>query len=232
MKGEKFEVRYTAVLPATPAVVWDALTVNAGGWLWPVSYEPRVGGRQEGLDDGVVTEWDPERRLATHASRDDGWFNTLTYTLEKVPGGTRLDYVHQGVHENDYATEQAACVAHTDLYFHTLGQYVAHFPGRTATYVSADAPAGMSYAAVLEALGLASGEERVRFTTPDGSVSGIVDYRTENFLGVRTEDALYRFFGRDTWGWPVGVAHHLFGGGASSEAWEKWLGALRVGGWV
>jgi len=44
---------------------------------------------------------------------------------------------------------------------------------------------------------------------------------------VRSADALYRFYGRDAWGWPVGVAHHLFADGAdaaaSERAWSAWL---------
>jgi hypothetical protein len=42
-------------------------------------------------------------------------------------------------------------------------------------------------------------------------IDGVVDYDTPSFLGVRTEDALYRFFGRDAWGWPVGATWHGFG---------------------
>jgi hypothetical protein len=53
----------------------------------------------------------------------------------------------------------------------------------------------------------------------------VVDYVTGEFLGVRSADALYRFFGRDRWGWPVGVSAHLFGGKAETaeRAWSGWL---------
>ena len=70
--------------------------------------------------------------------------------------------------------------------------------------------------------------DRVRLT-PAGlePIDGVVDYATDVFLGVRSADALYRVYGRDTWGWPVGVAHHLFADGvdqaAAERAWGAWL---------
>ena len=43
-------------------------------------------------------------------------------------------------------------------------------------------------------------------------------------------DALLRFYGRDRWGWPVGVAHHLFAPGAdaaaSERAWGDWVAGV------
>ena len=41
-------------------------------------------------------------------------------------------------------------------------------------------------------------------------IDAVVDYRTDAFLGLRTDDALIRVYGRDAFGWPVGVALHLF----------------------
>lgn len=230
--GAKFEVGFTGVLRGTPEQVWDAITVNTGGWLWPIAYEPRVGGKaDDGMDGAVVTDWEPHRRFANHAEREDGWFNTLTHQLTPVEDGTLLEYTHRGVHEGDYDTEQAACAAHTAFYFHTLGEYVAHFPGRTATYVSADATeTGPTFTAALAALGLADAAEgdEVRVTAPDGTLfEGVVDYRSAEFLGIRTADSLLRFFGRDTWGWPVGIAWHAFGADVDAEtsaaAWRRWL---------
>ncbi|MGI5492650.1 hypothetical protein [Microtetraspora malaysiensis] len=65
--------------------------------------------------------------------------------------------------------------------------------------------------------------------TPTGlkPIEGVVDYATPVFLGVRSADALYRFYGRDAWGWPVGVAHHLFAEDADAatarQGWGAWL---------
>jgi hypothetical protein len=53
---------------------------------------------------------------------------------------------------------------------------------------------------------------------------------TAAFLGVRSADALYRVYGRDKWGWPVGIAHHRFAPGtdraASQEASGDWLAGV------
>jgi hypothetical protein len=73
--------------------------------------------------------------------------------------------------------------------------------------------------------------DRVRLT-PAGlePIEAVVDYSTDTFLGVRSANALYRFYGRDAWGHPVGVAHHLFGDGvdaaAQEKAWGDWLSGV------
>jgi hypothetical protein len=68
--------------------------------------------------------------------------------------------------------------------------------------------------------------------TPAGlePIDGVVDYATGSFLGVRSADALYRVYGRDTWGWPVSVAHHFFADGvdqtAIERAWSDWMAGI------
>ena len=61
-------------------------------------------------------------------------------------------------------------------------------------------------------------------------VEGVVDYATANFLGVRSGDALYRFFGRNAFGGPVGMSIHHFGDGVDAEAagaeWTRWLAGV------
>ena len=61
-------------------------------------------------------------------------------------------------------------------------------------------------------------------------IEGVVDYSTGAFLGVRSADALLRVYGRDRWGWPVGVAHHLFADDvdapASERAWGDWVAGV------
>jgi len=50
------------------------------------------------------------------------------------------------------------------------------------------------------------------------------------WLGVRSTHGLHRIYGRDRWGWPVSVAHHLFDpaadGAAVEQAWRALLGGL------
>ena len=61
-----------------------------------------------------------------------------------------------------------------------------------------------------------------------GTLDGVIDYSTPEFLGVRTADGLYRFFGRNHYGGVVGMSAHLFVEGgvdaaASEAALKAWL---------
>ena len=38
----------------------------------------------------------------------------------------------------------------------------------------------------------------------------MIDYLTPSFLGIRGADQLFRVYGRDTWGYPVGTTTHRF----------------------
>jgi hypothetical protein len=238
--AREFEMRWEGQLAGTPAQVWDAFTRHADGFLWEVEYEPREGGAERGLssEGGLVTVWDPPRRFVTYAGRDDGWWNEVEYVLEPRDGGTQLRYTHRSVvTRGDADVEIDACRHHTDFYNHSLGEYVGHFAGRDATYVTADAPAGSAHggtARVREALGLpadAAVGDRVRLT-PAGlpPLEGVVDYVAPAFVGVRTADSLFRVYGRDAWGWPVSIAEHLFtpavDAAARSRAWTAWLAGL------
>jgi hypothetical protein len=57
---------------------------------------------------------------------------------------------------------------------------------------------------------------------------GVVDYAAPNFLGVRTANGLYRFFGRNVFGPPVGLSIHLYDlaedPASVRSAWASWLG--------
>ena len=55
--------------------------------------------------------------------------------------------------------------------------------------------------------------------------AGVIDYSTPEFLGVRTADGLYRFFGRNHYGSVVGMSAHLFVDGVDAAAREAALKA-------
>ena len=65
-----------------------------------------------------------------------------------------------------------------------------------------------------------------------GRVDAEVDY-LEDIIGLRGDDALYRFYGRGGMGMPVFAGHHLFAEGADREAaeaaWTAWLEQAIVG---
>jgi hypothetical protein len=238
--GTEFTVRFEGSLVGTPVEVWEAITKGSAGWLWPLDFQTREGGLVGGLTgqgDRVVV-WDPPRHLTVRADGADGWFNNLDYHLEAWDRGTFLRYVHSGVlDEHDFDNEYEACRQHTAFYYHSLGEYVRYFKGRAATYVSVDAressAAPGSFADIRAAIGLrdkATVGDRVLFEVAGlDPVDGVVDYLTGTFVGVRTVDGLYRFYGRDAFGWPIGVALHLFDptvdGEKAHQAWAAWLDA-------
>lgn len=236
----QFEVRWEREIDASPEVVWDAFTLHSAGWLWHIEYEPKVGGAERGLTPGggTVTVWDPARRFTTRALDDGDGFNELGYVLEPRGSGTHVSYLHRGVFgEDEYDVQLDACRQHTAFYSHSMSEYTQHFAGRDPVYVSADAPDSSvrdGFAVVCNALGLgpdAAVGDRIHLEL-DGvaPVDGTIDYLTATFLGVRTADELIRVYGRDRWGWPVGVAVHLFAddadGPAATKAWTTWLNGL------
>jgi hypothetical protein len=58
-------------------------------------------------------------------------------------------------------------------------------------------------------------------------ITGVVDYRNPNFLGVRTPDDLYRFFGRNAFGAPVGMSIRALAADVDAKGiekeWQDWL---------
>jgi hypothetical protein len=171
----------------------------------------------------------------------DGTFNALDYAIEAREGGTaHLRYVHSGILADEWEDQYDAIDGHTDFYLHTLGQYLEHFNGRQVTYVgqpsagiegpeAAGTPDAMD--ALRAALGISSGAgvgDPVHASLGDaGALDGVVDYSTPEFLGVRTTDGLYRFFGRNHYGSVVGMSAHLFvddiDAAAREAALKAWL---------
>ncbi|OXM69717.1 hypothetical protein [Amycolatopsis vastitatis] len=227
---KEFEVGFEGTLAATPEACWRAVTVDAGSWSWPISYEPRVGGKETGLTfhGGEVTVWQPGAHFATRCEEGD-WFNQLDYTFERRGDATHLKFTHRGVFLEDWDTNYAACRQHTAFYYHSLGEYLTHFAGRSAAYAMTEAPESSASAGgftkLKEALGVPKNTQVGDRVTIRG-VEGVVDYATANFLGVRTEDALYRFYGRNAFGWRIGVGRHHFAeidAEAEELGWRTWL---------
>ena len=63
-----------------------------------------------------------------------------------------------------------------------------------------------------------------------GRLDGVIDYLTPEFIGVRTQDSLYRFFGRNHFGGVVGLSAHVFrddvDAAAAEAALKSWLDSL------
>jgi uncharacterized protein YndB with AHSA1/START domain len=234
-----FEITRELALPAAPDDVWTAITADTAAWQFPTGMEIPAGAAPP--EGGPVTTWDPPNRLVIRVEAPDGNFNALEYAIEAREGGTALlRYVHSGILADEWEDQYDAIGGHTDFYFHTLGQYLAHFNGREVSYVgqpssgiegpeAAGQPDAMD--ALRAALGVSSDArvgDPVHASLGDaGSLDGVIDYSTPEFLGVRAGEGLYRFFGRNHYGSVVGMSAHLFVDGvdaaASEAALKAWL---------
>jgi hypothetical protein len=228
--GKEFEIRREVELPATPEAVWEAVATGPGtaSWLFPEETNP---------DD--IVESDQPHKFAVRTEGEGGSFNALEFVIEAREGGTAvLRYVHSGIFDDEgWDTQYDAVSTHTDFYLHTLGQYLEHFALKTATYVGGgpdgiNGPDASTAPDALETLKrtLGASAEGDRVSMPNGAGDGVVDYSSDKFLGVRTGDALYRYFGRNAWGGPVGMSVHHFGDGvdpdAAGDAWRDWLAGV------
>ncbi|NEB78509.1 SRPBCC domain-containing protein [Streptomyces sp. SID14478] len=241
--GKEFEIPREFEVGASPEQVWEAVTNGTGGWLWPMEYEPKEGGA--GPFHSVLTTWDPPHRL-TVRSEDPAalppfqTLNQLDYTIEARDGGSRawVRYVHSGIFTDNWDEYYDGADKHTDFYLHTLREYVTHFAGRPVAFATFDGPGASANREALgvagRALGLpddAAQGARVRVQGPDGrTLDAVLDYRDAYFIGLRTDDALYRFFGRGPWGAPVGISVHDFAAdadaGENERAWSGWLASV------
>ncbi len=230
---KEFECQRELVLPTDPERVWEAVSTPEGlsAWQFP-SPVPSIR--------DIATTWDPPHHLGIRMEQGE-WFNALEYRIEgRGDGMSVLRYVHSGIFMDDWDAQYDAVQQHTDFYLHTLGQYLEFFDGQSATYIG-DVPGGLQgpgrstekdgFDRLKEALGLdpgvAAGTEVS--LAPEGlsPISGVVDYGQPNFLGIRTSKALYRFFGRNAFGQPVGMSIHMFGSVDDPDVvrrrWQQWL---------
>jgi uncharacterized protein YndB with AHSA1/START domain len=242
--SKEFEIAREFEVDATPEQVWEAFTSGTGGWLWPMEApEPRLGGK--GPFGSEVTAWDPPHRYTNRVENVEGiseqTLNQLDYTIEPRDDGRRawVRYVHSGVFVDDWDNQYDGASKHTDFYLHTLREYLTRFGGRPITaFTTFDGPEASGTADALTTAGRALGLSddtaagaRVQAKGPEGQLlDAVVDYRDPYFIGLRTEDALIRVFGRNHWGHRVGISVHDFAPGADAKAdetaWQGWLNGV------
>ncbi len=205
--GRPFEITVDTTLGATPERVWEAVTEGEPAWMFPTDDWPAVR---------TVDEY--PRRHVSRMEGPDGWFNQLEHVLTPVEGNRcRLHYVHSGIFVDNWDEQYDGASAHTAFYLHTLDQYLRYFDGRQVAFTDIQAPSASrspdGFTRLLDALGLggaAQGDRVVLEMPGEGPAEVEVDYRTEHFVGLRSGDTLYRFFGRNAWGAPVGMTVHRF----------------------
>jgi uncharacterized protein YndB with AHSA1/START domain len=240
--SREFEITREIDLPAAPEDVWTAITADTAAWQFPTGMEISAGASPPA--GTPVQTWDPPHRLVIRMESPDGTFNALDYAIEAADGGTaHLRYVHSGILADEWADQYDAIDGHTDFYLHTLGQYLEHFNGRKVTYVGQpsagiEGPKAAGTADAMDtlraALGIRDGAAIGDAVHADlggaGPLDGVLDYLTPEFIGVRTPDSLYRFFGRNHFGSVVGMSAHVFRDdvdpAAAEAALKSWLDSV------
>lgn len=241
--GRPFEQREEAEVPATPEEVWAAIATGPGidSWFMGRSdVRPGPGGTVrtvfgEYAPELDVTAWEPGREFAYRSGEaPDGRFIAYEFLIEGRAGGsTVLRTVTSGfLPGDDWAEEFEAMTLGGEQYFRTLVEYLTHFAGRFAVPVTAFGPEGTSWARdralICRALGLPGDARkggRARIDAARAVGDGVVYFANAHTVGVRTQDALYRFL--RGFGKPAMAAHELFAADAdpvqAQGAWQTWL---------
>ncbi|HYQ62805.1 SRPBCC domain-containing protein [Actinophytocola sp.] len=230
--GHEFETVDELHVDATPDQVWDAVATGPGIDSWFMGRNDVDPGQTirtafgDYTPEHPVTAWEPGHRLAYGTDRV-----AYEFLIEgRDRGSTVLRITAAGfLPGDDWADEYDAMTKGHAMFFHTLATYLDHFAGRTATPVTAFGPSITDWPRTRGRLMTAIGRDgdRVRFA-PKGlpGIDGTVYFENDDTVGIRTDDALYRFL-RGFRG-PVMACHHIFGETTGTtetteQAWQAWL---------
>ena len=231
--SKEFEIRKDVVLEATPEEVWRAVATPEGQAAWSPDPYSSI--------EGMHVEQDEPRRFAVRTPEaQNGAFHAFEYVVDAGDDSTTvLRFVHSGYLGDDWDAEFdfGELTGHGwDMYLHTLAQYLKHFAGRPAAFVVAEGPASSATPEAWKTLEHALGVDgpvqlgqELRLT-PEGLpvLEGVVDYAHPgvDFIGLRTDDGLYRFHERSVMGLPIAVGHYLYrevDREQTEQAWKDWL---------
>jgi uncharacterized protein YndB with AHSA1/START domain len=239
-----FRIELTIEIEATPEEVWEALTIGEqldGWWIGaPNEVDPRLGGKVRQsfggeISESTITAWDPSKHFVDEGEPGpDGVVHALEFTLEGRSGTTTVRFVHSGFLADDWESEYDALAEGDPMYLHQLAQYVRFYRGRPVAVIEhflpgiADRQAAM--AILRGAMGLRDGAavgDAVRLEAAGlGPVQGSIDYLTTATIGIRTDDALYRF-AFIPMGGGIYLGHHVYRNdvdvAAVNSAWAAWL---------
>jgi uncharacterized protein YndB with AHSA1/START domain len=245
-----FTLTHEIEVDAPPEVVWDAIATGPGVDSWFMGrneIEPREGGTTKTVLPGMswestITIWEPPTRLVQQGGdAPTAGYHIFDYTIEPRKGSTFVRWVHSGaLAGEDWEAQYEGMSEGDPMYFLKLAEYLTYFRGRIAVPVNVYGPtikggpdlAWETYSRGLGLDGPVAMDQRVRLT-PEGLpvLDGVVDCRTPSFLGVRTDDGMYRFW--YVWNDSVGMGHHIFREDLDQQeterAWATWLDDLFAG---
>jgi uncharacterized protein YndB with AHSA1/START domain len=232
---------------ATPEEAWQAISSGPRMDSWfmgRTEVDPRVDGKVRTDFGGfamesTITAWDPPERLVYRSSQDsDGAFMEFGWRVEpRLGGGATLHFTHRGCLVGDDGPAEYEALKRGDpMYLRKLAGYLEFFNGQIATdNFAVQGPvvptAEQFWSSLWQALGCAQGAAVREWDAVHaaldgvGTIDGVVDYLTPEFLGVRSSTGMYRFLYAP--GGVVMVEHHDFSsspnGHPSAEAWRSWL---------
>lgn len=246
----EFEVSEQIEVEGTPEQIWDAIATGPGidSWLMGRNQvDARVGGRGSMdmggfVSESTVTACDPLKHFAFRSDpAPDGAFHAFEFLIEARDGGsTALRFVHSGFLGDDWEAEYEGLRKGDPMYLRKLAEYVKYFSGRYSAPIGAYVGETPDRQRVWELLHgslgttVSAAESDEVHLTPAGlpPIDGVVDYVSEDFFGLRTADALYRFiYGYNG---AVVLGHHIYGAPGQSapdvkeaqEAWQNWLAGV------
>ena len=251
-------IELTFELPGTPEQVWDAIATAAGisSWFIPTDVEEHEGGSilfhmGETDSPGTVTGWEPPGRFAYEepdwaqlASHDPSTVSPMAteFLVEARSGGTCVVRVvssafGQGAEwEQEFFEEMEQGWA---PFFDHLRLYLTHFPGQTATTLTAEIDVKADALAVATAMREALGVDRPTQEVEIRGLAGTVETLGERQVLVRLDGRVpgYLTLGAYDKGDGVAmamVAGYLFSAEASAyvareqAGWATWLQGLEV----
>jgi hypothetical protein len=191
------------------------------------------------IETSVEIEATPEEvwEALTIGDKLDGWWIGAPNEVEPRLGGTVRQTFGGEVSESlgdDWESEYEALAEGDPMYIHQLAEYVRFFRGRPVAIVEhfqpdiTDRQAAM--AILRGAIGLGDAValgDAVRLEPAGlGPVEGSVDYVSSTIIGLRTDDALYRF-AFIPMGGGIYLGHHVYRDdvdvAAVTSAWAAWL---------
>lgn len=235
--GHEFEgVNEVELTGVTPEQVWEAIATGPGldSWFMGANeVDPGAAVRQVcfgGYEPTHrITGWEPGKRLAYGGDKaPDGRFIAYEFLIEgRDRGSTVLRMVANGfLPGDDWQDEFEAMTAGGAMFWQTLVTYLRHFAGRTARPVTVVGPSIEDWPALWEALGRKLGLDAAPKTGDRVDLDGgVVYFANSQTVGIRTENAMYRFFQ----GLPGALIamHHVFTDDHRDErTWSTWMGDL------